>query len=128
MDLPQHLQEKLEFHVFCDDPRTLRAFAASNAPAFGLRVNDYVPYLEFLAITHKLDVLLVNDMTVQPGSFAVNPFLPSKYSDYAGSGVPVWGIVTPDSPLSAQVLDFRSSVGDSSSIRQALVDMMGKLR
>ena len=128
MDLPQHLQEKLEFHVFCDDPRTLRAFAASNAPAFGLRVNDYVPYLEFLAITHKLDVLLVNDMTLQPGSFTVNPFLPSKYSDYAGSGVPVWGIVTPGSPLSAQVLDFRSSVGDANSIRQALVDMMGKLR
>lgn len=47
-------------------------------------VNEYLSYSEFLNATTKFDVLLLNDSYTQ-GDKPLNPYLPSKLSDYLGS-------------------------------------------
>jgi hypothetical protein len=85
----------------------------------------YVPYLDFLALTTQFDCLLVNDAATT-GNHAVNPYLPSKWSDYAGAGVDVWAVVEPGSILSTMPTAYRSVVGDASAaadvLRRIVVD------
>jgi hypothetical protein len=71
----------------------------------------YVPYLEFLNLTTRMDVLLVNDARTR-GIHETNPYLPSKWSDYRGSGTDVWAVVEPGSVLSTQDVAYRSELGD----------------
>lgn len=61
-------------------------------------IRDLVGYLEFLSLLRQFDCLVVTD-TVTAGQKIVNPYLPSKASDYMGSGRPVWAIVEPRSSL-----------------------------
>ena len=82
------------------------------------RVNDRivlqpkVGYLEFLATLDKVDVLIVND-SITEGYFTINPFLPSKVSDYRGSGTPIWAIIEPKSVMSTMYFDYTSKLGDT---------------
>ena len=43
----------------------------------------------------------------------INPYLPSKISDYRGSGTPIWSIVEPGSVLSTLTTAYRSTLGDA---------------
>ena len=56
----------------------------------------------------------------------MNPYLPSKWSDYAGAGVDVWAVVEPGSILSTMPTAYRSVVGDASAaadvLRRIVVD------
>jgi hypothetical protein len=65
-----------------------------------------------------MDCLPVNDAVSPAG--AQNPFLPSKWSDYRGSGTPVWGVVEEGSALDAQPLDHRSPIEHASAAVQVL--------
>jgi len=65
-----------------------------------VEVHGYVPFLEFLALAKRSDLLMLADARVAE-SHDANPYLPSKLSDYRGSGTPVWALVEPGSPLSA---------------------------
>jgi hypothetical protein len=78
-----------------------------------------VPFLEFLNLTTLFDVLLVNDAATAQ-HHAVNPYLPSKISDYRGSGTPIWAICEPGSILSTQPVDFSSELGDVAGATAAL--------
>lgn len=49
-----------------------------------ITVNEYLSYEEFLNATTKFDVLLLND-SYTIGDKHLNPYLPSKLSDYLGS-------------------------------------------
>lgn len=109
----QSVRENIAFHVFCDRPDEFRDLVATAGLEQSVFVHGYLGYLEFLNAATKFDLLIVRDADTV-GAFARNPFLPSKYSDYRGSGTPVWGIVEPGSPLSARSLDFRSELGDVS--------------
>lgn len=84
-----------------------------------VRAHPFVGFLDFLALSTRMDVLLIND-AVTKGTFEVNPFLPSKWSDYLGSGRPIWGIVEPGSPLSTQRLDHRTPVNHVTAAMQVL--------
>ena len=102
----------LRLHVFCNKPKEFTAEIARYGLSANVYVNSYLSYMDFLSVSTRFDALIVKDVD-SAGSFAKNPFLPSKYSDYKGAGVPVWGIVEDGSPLSGQRLDHRSAVGDS---------------
>lgn len=70
-----------------------------------------------------MDVLLVNDAVTPPGG-TVNPFLPSKWSDYRGSSTPVWAIVEEGSSLSRmEGIRFRSPVEHLSALQQVLAEL-----
>lgn len=112
-------RKQIALHVFTANPDELRPLVDQRDLADCVRVNGFVDYLDFLALSRRMDCLLVND-AVTPGA-GVNPFLPSKWSDYRGSGQPVWGIVEEGSSLDGQPLDYRSPVEHLTAAMQVLV-------
>lgn len=85
--------------------------------------NSSLPYLKFLAVTQKLDCLIVTDAQSGTGH-SVNPYLPSKWSDYLGSAARVWGLVEEESVLSTMDLDVRTPIGDKHAARAAIWTMV----
>ena len=68
--------------------------------------------LEFLNLTTRFDVLVVNDAETT-AHHRVNPYLPSKLADYVGSGTPVWAICEDGSELSEmEGIAYKSRLGD----------------
>jgi hypothetical protein len=104
------IRARLRVHVFTTKPADLARRANELGIAESVRVGPYVRYLEFLSLTSSFDCLIVNDAATG-GSHGRNPYLPSKWSDYRGSGVPVWGLVEAGSELSRQPLDYSSPIG-----------------
>ena len=90
-----------------------------------LRINAYVGYLDFLALTRRFDWLLAMDADTA-ATYQQNPFLPSKLADYVGSGRPVWALCQTGSPMSSTDLphgSIRSGMGDGAQMRRALQAM-----
>jgi hypothetical protein len=109
--LPAEDRARIRFHVFTVKPDALTQEAEEAGISDVLVARPYVSYLEFLNLTTRFDALLVNDARTI-GIHEINPYLPSKYADYAGSGREIWGIVEPGSVLSTCRLDHRSDLGD----------------
>lgn len=112
-------RDGLRLDVYTSSTDTVEEAVAGKPWADVVRAHPYRPYLEFLALTAQYDALLVNDAETT-GTHAVNPYLPSKYSDYRGSQRPVWGHVEPGSVLDGEDLQYRSAVGDVASARAVL--------
>jgi hypothetical protein len=113
----------VRLHVFTDRHEALALEVLREGLADVIRVRPYVPYLTFLNLTTKLDALLVNDAATA-GHHPVNPYLPSKISDYRGSGTPIWSIVEPGSMLSREQTEYRSVLGDVEGARAVLEAMI----
>lgn len=62
-----------------------------------IKISKGLPYLQFLNSMQYFDYLLTVDTEVQD-IFGVNPFLPSKLSDYLGSGTKILALVEGGSP------------------------------
>lgn len=111
-------RSKLRFHIFTNQADAVRENDWYSALAENIVLRDYVDYLDFLALTKSFDCLVVNDASTL-GSKPVNPYLPSKVSDYLGSGTPIWGICEPGSCLDALAdegkIAYRSELGDLES-------------
>lgn len=127
--LPDKERQRFVLHIYCGNPAAVDALRwrqAAEAPGapVDVRAYPYADYLDFLATTEDYDVLLVNDAETTGSAFTVNPFLPSKYSDYSASTTPVWGIVAADSPLSGLPLDYRSQSGDTDAIVKTLYHLL----
>lgn len=142
--LPQHLANRVHLHVFTNyipagegnrRPRNLskkqfddlvqRAYDGVGAQGIEDRVtfNPSLPFLKFLATTEKLDFLIVND--AQSGkNHDINPYLPSKWSDYAGSSARTWGFIEEGSILSKKPIDVKTPIGDALSAREQLWDII----
>lgn len=81
--------------------------------------NASLPFLEFLGVTAAFDYLIVNDAHSGP-NHQVNPFLPSKWSDYAGSEAAAWALVEDGSILSGKPARVKTPVGDPNAAREML--------
>jgi glycosyltransferase involved in cell wall biosynthesis len=112
-------RELLRLHVFTSKAQALRERVKELGIVDLVRVNPYVRYLVFLNLTTRFDCLIVND-ALTTEHHQRNPYLPSKWSDYHGSGRRVWGLVEEGSPLSARPLDFASPVGDVGAAQDVL--------
>jgi hypothetical protein len=108
--LPALDRERVQLHVFTVQHPKIRAEVAEAGLGDVITVNPYLPFLEFLNVTQHFDALIVNDANTQ--GKAINPYLPSKLSDYLGSGAPIWAITEPGSVLSTLDLPFRTTLGD----------------
>ncbi|MBW9214103.1 glycosyltransferase [Mumia sp. zg.B53] len=115
----------VRLHVFTGDPETLAKELAVHGLTDIVVANPYVSYFAFLELTTRMDVLLVNDAKTRD-HYDVNPFLPSKWSDYAGSGSDVWAVVEEGSILSTMPTTYRSPLGDAAAavaeVRRMLAD------
>ena len=120
--LPAAHRDKLMVHVFTSDPTDLRNELKRAGLSDTVVANGYVPYLDFLALTTRFDCLLVNDARTLD-THSVNPYLPSKLSDYRGSGTPIWAISEPGSVLSQQDTAYQSELGDAEGALRVLQDL-----
>ncbi len=109
--LPRDVRRKVQLHVFTKDPAKLRRDLKKAGLGDVVVANEYVPYLDFLHLTTFFDALVVND-ALTLDHHAVNPYLPSKISDYRGSGRPIWAIVEDGSTMSHLDTEYQSRLGD----------------
>lgn len=107
---PENLSVRL--HIFTNTVEEARDTITARRLEDAVIVRPYVPYREFLRLCASFDCLIVNDASTAD-THPINPYLPSKWSDYRGSGRPVWGIIEEGSILGQQPLDYRTSIGDS---------------
>lgn len=142
--LPKHLAERVHLHVFTnyipagEGNRRPRQFSqkqyddlvkrahtgvGSDGIEHLVTFNPSLPYLQFLSTADKLDYLIVNDAESGP-HHQVNPYLPSKWSDYAGSVASTWAFVEEGSILSQKPATIKTPVGDAYEARIALWNMI----
>lgn len=121
---PLDIRRNLAFDIYTSDRSALRR-AISEMNLFDVvTILDPVPYLTFLNLTTDYDVLVVND-TSTAGSHANNPYLPSKWSDYRGSGSSIWALVEEGSTMSLLDAEFSSRAGnvdDAAATLRAIAD------
>ncbi|MGJ9402605.1 hypothetical protein [Arthrobacter sp. KK5.5] len=138
--LPPAVREHINVHVFTnfipEDGLKARPPGMSRAAFSGLvkraldgvgadgiehlvRFNASLPYLEFLGVTKEFDFLIVNDAH-SGAKHSVNPYLPSKWSDYAGASAPAWALVEDGSSLSCRPAAVKTPVGDPNAARDML--------
>ena len=120
--LPADSRKRLVFHVYTRDPEELRGELRAAGLDDTIKANHYVPYLDFLHLTTQFDCLIVNDARTLD-SHPVNPYLPSKLSDYSGSGTPIWAVVEPGSILSRANTTYRSDLGDVDGALRVLTEL-----
>ncbi len=114
INAPVDVRSDTRLHIFTNETDKLARTVDSLGLTEIVVIESYRPYFEFLSLTKRFDVLLVNDV-MRTEHLEINPFLPSKYSDYLGSGRPIWGLLDDESPLSKQPLAYKSPVGDAVS-------------
>lgn len=117
------VRRRLRLHVFTNKADDVARQVQECGLTGVVKAQGYRPYLEFLNLASQFDVLLVNDVE-RSGEMSINPFLPSKYSDYLGTGRPVWGLVDAASSLSTKPLAYKSDVGNSVQAVRVLEDIL----
>lgn len=116
-NLDDEIKNKIKFHLFTKNGDNLNTLTNNLSISDNIVVNEKVPLLEFLNLSTKLDILLVND-TETKGIFKVNPYRPSKIADYIGSGKDIWGICEKDSIMdSLEEIKYKSYINDFHSAR-----------
>ena len=116
-------KDKLEFHFYVYEKDFVLQLTEGLEISNNLHIKDAVDFLEFLNLTTKLDVLIVNDLITQD-CFDANPYLPSKISDYAGSGSDIWAICEKGSTLSRCDVKYRSYIHDLKSNVDTLAEIL----
>lgn len=147
--LPSALQEMVRLHVFTNyvpateggkrprnfsrkqyDELVQRALDGVGAQGMEQLVTFHssLPFLRFLAATDHFDLLVVRDASTGD-HHEVNPYLPSKVSDYAGSSAATWAVFEEGSTLSGIRNRHASPIHDVAAAReivwQALEDKFG---
>ncbi|HET7397101.1 MAG TPA: hypothetical protein VFJ94_01165 [Intrasporangium sp.] len=120
--LPREQRNRFSVHIFSAGSAAVRAAAERAGIGQLVSAHDELPYLRFLQAAKAFDYLLVQD--TQTGGFPVaNPFLPSKLSDYKGTGARIFALVAPGSEMAAMSFPAKAVVGDVGSVRSALLRM-----
>jgi glycosyltransferase involved in cell wall biosynthesis len=118
-------RDQFRLHVFTPNPDAVTLEVVRSGLAGVVEALGFVGFLEFLHLTTKFDVLLVNDAATT-GHSSVNPYLPSKVSDYLGSGTPVWAVYEDGSVLSTMTFEYRSPLGDVAAALEVLRRMLAR--
>ena len=87
-----------KIHVFTNLNKKTMKFYQNSAFKEYIVMNQYAPYFEFLNLTTVMDILLIFDATTA-GIKPYNPYVPSKLSDYRGSGSKIWALTEENSIL-----------------------------
>lgn len=118
-NMKDSVRRKIRLHIFSNKSDDVRAETLRLGVGPLVYTQGYLSYMEFLNATRAFDVLLVNDVE-RSENLRLNPFLPSKYSDYVGSGSDIWALVDEGSPLASKNVAFQSPVGNSAAIMDTL--------
>lgn len=96
--LNDELKNEVLLHIFVPDPAEFQKLVDCMPIKKNIIIRPYLPYLEFLNVSQQFDCLIVTD-TKTKGVYDKNPYLPSKISDYLGSGTDIWKLCERNSPL-----------------------------
>lgn len=118
------VRSKVMLHIFTNRPEETSQIVAEAELDDCVRVNRYVPYFEFLNLATRLDWLLVTDAKAIH-LFGFNPYRPSKYADYLGSGSKIWAVVEPGSLLSRAEVAACTELGDVAAAAEFLTGIAG---
>lgn len=118
-------KDKIKLYFFTSRDELLKITTSNLKISNNIIIKKPIGYFEFLNATTKFDILLVND-TITEGHFKVNPYLPSKYSDYIKSGTDIWGICEEDSILSKKELKYKSSMTDYQTSCKVLIEILNE--
>ncbi|MBX7076074.1 MAG: hypothetical protein K1X33_02010 [Methanobacteriaceae archaeon] len=111
-NLNESFKDKFKLHIFTAEKNFVKRAISNLKMEKNVIINDNIPYLEFLNLTTKFDVLIVSDANTK-NYFEINPYLPSKIADYCGSGSDIWGICEEGSMLDkSEDITFKSRLGD----------------
>lgn len=126
--LDDSIKNNFKFYVFTNNINELNDYINFNNLNEYVEINSYIDYFNFLNFSSKLDVLLVND-AITIDKIGINPYLPSKYSDYKGSKSDIWAIIEEGSPLSRKKdVKYFSALGNKESIKKAYTNMYNNYR
>jgi len=117
---------KIALHVVSADASALIQEVDELGIADLVEVHPSLPYFDCLASFSCMDYLLIND-AVTAGIKPLNPYLPSKLSDYLGAEKPIWALVEFGSSLSKAQLppgSLTSILGDEEGYVEALLAML----
>lgn len=120
--LDPELRKGVKLHIFTAPTAPLARRVRELKVEDAVDVQRFLPFLQFLAMAKRMDVLLVVDYPL-PQDATRNPFLLSKWGDYKGSGTAIWGILEESSILSAMndpSLCYRTPVGHVVAAAQLL--------
>lgn len=120
--IPRDIAERVVFHVFTGESQD--GITKEFQKRRNFKLHRTLNYLDFLSACKHFDALVVIDTFTEGTRYTKNPFLPSKVSDYLGSGTPVWSMFEPGSPLSTMETDFSSKLGDPSQAAQELIRLV----
>lgn len=105
-------QDKYKLHIFTSNVEETVKIVSTLSIKGNVVVNDFVGFFEFLNLTTKFQCLIVNDARTKPYK-DINPYLPSKLSDYMGSMTDIWGICEEGSVMSKYKIKYKSCLGDN---------------
>lgn len=116
-------KDKLAFHFYINDKKFFKKLTKDLEISKNIILNDTIDYLDFLNLTTKFDVLIINDL-ITSDCFEVNPYRPSKLSDYMGSGSDIWAMCEKGSTLDEETVRYKSYIDDYSSFSEILVEIL----
>ncbi|MBP3791493.1 MAG: hypothetical protein ILA26_05650 [Methanobrevibacter sp.] len=116
-------KDKIRLYIFIKDNKLIKRLISTLDAKENIKIRKPLPYLEFLNSTTRFDVLVVNDVDTK-GNFPVNPYLPSKLSDYLGSSTDIWAICEDGSTLSESDVRYKSCISDYESSCEVLVQIL----
>ncbi len=117
--LNHKFKDKIRVYLFISND----VFLKKLVPSDRFIVKKPLEYLGYLNATTKFDVLIVNDM-ITKGNYEINPYLPSKLSDYLGSGSDIWALYENGSSLSGFDLKYKSEISNFNSCLDELVSIL----
>lgn len=117
--IDESYKKRINVHIFTSNPQKIKTELKSYDLQDYFTVNSYVNYFNFLNLTTKFDCLIVNDAKTKE-VHSINPYLPSKLSDYLGSGSKIWGIYEEGSILSEYNLDYKTELENSDEAIQVI--------
>lgn len=129
--LPRKARKKILFHFYAPEKQLseVRHHVRTHYRGSNIIVRKQLDYIEFLQSAKSMDWLLIVDSKVS-ALHGINPYFPSKYSEYSSLGVKIWGIVEPGSTLSRSRLDAISISGnpdDAERVLRQILEIGGDL-
>ena len=116
-------KNKIRLYIFINDETLIKRLISPLSVKDAIKIKKPLSYLEFLNASTNFDVLVVNDVETK-GNYDVNPYLPSKLSDYLGSKSEIWAICEKDSTLSKADVKYKSYLEDYNSSALELVKIL----
>ena len=121
--LNHKFKDRLKFHFYINDDDLFKQLTANLEILDNIQINETIDYLYFLNTTTKLDVLIINDL-ITGDCFDINPYRPSKLSDYQGSGSDIWAICEKGSILENTDVKYKSYIDEFESNTDVLVSIL----